>query len=123
MNLIRFWGGGITESDYFFQLCDSLGILVWQEFWMAGDTNHPNDPGVYYSNVVSTVKRIRNHPSLAYYVSSNESTEMPQMERLLERLDGTRGYQMQSECGGIHDGSPYKQVNICLLYTSPSPRD
>ena len=53
VNLIRFWGGGITESDYFFQLCDSLGILVWQEFWMTGDTNHPNDPGVYYSNVVS----------------------------------------------------------------------
>ena len=62
------------------------------------------------------MKRIRNHPSLAYYVSSNESTEMPQMERLLERLDGTRGYQMQSECGGIHDGSPYKQVNIMSHY-------
>ena len=123
VNLIRFWGGGITESDYFFQLCDSLGILVWQEFWMTGDTNHPNDPGVYYSNVVSTVKRIRNHPSLAYYVSSNESTEMPQMERLLERLDGTRGYQMQSECGGIHDGSPYKQVNIMSHYEDKaSPR-
>lgn len=123
VNLIRFWGGGITESDYFFQLCDSLGILVWQEFWMTGDTNHPNDPGVYYANVVSTVKRIRNHPSLAYYVSSNESTEMPQMERLLEKLDGTRGYQMQSECGGIHDGSPYKQVNIMSHYEDKaSPR-
>ena len=123
VNLIRFWGGGITESDYFFQLCDSLGILVWQEFWMTGDTNHPNDPAVYYSNVVSTVKRIRNHPSLAYYVSSNESTEMPQMEQLLERLDGTRGYQMQSECGGVHDGSPYKQVNIMSHYEDKaSPR-
>lgn len=116
VNLIRFWGGGITESDYFFQLCDELGILVWQEFWMTGDTNHPNDPGIYYSNVVSTVKRIRNHPSLAYYVSSNESTEMPQMERLLGELDGTRGYQMQSECCGVHDGSPYKQVNPMRHY-------
>lgn len=123
VNLIRFWGGGITESDCFFQLCDSLGILVWQEFWMTGDTNHPVDPGIYYSNVVSTVKRIRNHPSLAYYVSSNESSEMPQMQQLLERLDGTRGYQMQSECCGVHDGSPYKQVNIMSHYEDKaSPR-
>jgi mannosylglycoprotein endo-beta-mannosidase len=36
INMIRFWGGGITESDYFFQLCDELGIMVWTEFWMTG---------------------------------------------------------------------------------------
>jgi hypothetical protein len=116
INLIRFWGGGITESDYFFQLCDELGILVWQEFWMTGDTKHPIDEGLYMANLTSTVKRIRNHPSLAYYVSSNESTEMPQVENLINALDGTRGYQMQSECCGIHDGSPYKQVNVMRHY-------
>ena len=116
INLIRFWGGGITESDYFFQLCDELGILVWQEFWMTGDTKHPQDLGLYLSNVTSTVKRIRNHASLAYYVSSNESTEMPYIRPLLQVLDGTRGYQMQSESDGIHDGSPYKQVNIMNHY-------
>lgn len=123
VNLIRFWGGGITESDYFFQLCDELGILVWQEFWMTGDTQHPADAGVYYTNVASTVKRIRNHPSLAYYVSSNESSEMSLTPRILEALDGTRGYQMQSECAGVHDGSPYKQVNIMSHYEDKaSPR-
>ncbi|MDE7451262.1 MAG: glycoside hydrolase family 2, partial [Alistipes sp.] len=38
-------------------------------------------------------------------------------------LDGTRGYQMQSECGGVHDGSPYKQVNIMSHYEDKaSPR-
>jgi hypothetical protein len=123
INLLRFWGGGITESDYFFQLCDELGILVWQEFWMTGDTNHPADQDLYASNVVSTVKRIRNHPSLAYYVSSNESSEMPHIKQLLTQLDGTRGYQMQSECGGIHDGSPYKQVNpMCHYENTASER-
>jgi len=116
INLIRFWGGGITESDYFFQLCDELGILVWQEFWMTGDTKHPADLGMYLSNLTSTVKRIRNHPSLAYYVSSNESSEMPHAKELINKLDGTRGYQMESECDGIHDGSPYKQVNIMTHY-------
>lgn len=116
VNMIRFWGGGISESDYFFQLCDELGILVWQEFWLTGDTKHPFDQGLYISNLTSTVKRIRNRPSLAYYVSSNENTEMSEAKETIMRLDGTRGYQMESESDGIHDGSPYKQVNIMAHY-------
>lgn len=123
VNLIRMWGGGIAESDYFFQLCDELGLLVWQEFWMTGDTRHPHDKSVYMSNMESTVKRIRNHPSLAYYVASNESSEVTGTPELLAKLDGTRGYQMQSECAGIHDGSPYKQVNPMQHYeNTASPR-
>ncbi|MBR5297987.1 MAG: glycoside hydrolase family 2 [Parabacteroides sp.] len=123
INLVRMWGGGITESDYFFQLCDEMGLLVWQEFWMTGDTKHPHDKNLYLSNVEATVKRLRNHPSLAYYVSSNESTEMPEAKDLIMKLDGTRGYQMQSECDGVHDGSPYKQVNPMQHYeNTASPR-
>jgi hypothetical protein len=123
INMIRFWGGGIAESDYFYQLCDEMGLLVWQEFWMTGDTKHPHDKYLYLSNVESTVKRIRNHPSLAYYVSSNESTEMLGTEQLINQLDGTRGYQMESECCGVHDGSPYKQVNPMQHYeNTASPR-
>ncbi len=53
VNLLRMWGGGIAESDYFFQLCDELGLLVWQEFWMTGDTRHPHDKALYMSNVES----------------------------------------------------------------------
>lgn len=116
INLIRFWGGGIAESDYFYQLCDELGLLVWQEFWMTGDTRHPQDKAVYMANIASTVKRIRNHPSVAYYVASNESSEVTGTRELLMALDGTRGYQMQSECAGVHDGSPYKQVNPMQHY-------
>ena len=123
VNLLRMWGGGIAESDYFFQLCDELGLLVWQEFWMTGDTRHPHDKGLYMSNVESTVKRIRNHPSLAYYVAYNESTEVTGTPELLNKLDGTRGFQMQSECEGVHDGSPYKQVNPMQHYeNTASPR-
>ncbi len=116
VNMIRFWGGGITESDRFFDLCDELGIMIWTEFWMTGDTKHPVDEALHLTNVESTVKRIRNHPSLAYYVCSNESTEMTGIRDLLNRLDGTRGYQMQSEVSGIHDGSPYKTVNPMRHY-------
>ena len=123
INLLRMWGGGIAESDYFFELCDEFGILVWQEFWLTGDTKHPADRSNYLDNVESTVKRIRNHPSLAYYVASNESSEVSGTPELLARLDGTRGYQMQSECDGVHDGSPYKQVNPMQHYeNTASPR-
>lgn len=116
VNLLRIWGGGIAESDYWFQLADEMGIMIWQEFWMTGDTKHPYDLPLYHANVASTVKRIRNHPSLVLYVSSNESTEMPGTEELLTQLDGTRDYQMQSESDGVHDGSPYKQVNPMRHY-------
>lgn len=111
LNLIRFWGGGIAESDYFFDRCDELGFLVWNEYWMTGDTRYPADKELYLANMAATVKRIRNHASLAYHVSSNESTEMPGAPELIRSLDPSRGYQMQSECCGVHDGSPYKYEN------------
>ncbi len=111
INFIRFWGGGIAESDYFFDLCDEMGFLLWNEYWMTGDTRQPTDTALYLKNIRSTIKRIRNHPSLAYHVASNESTEIPGTGELIRQLDPTRGYQEQSECCGVHDGSPYKYEN------------
>lgn len=116
VNLLRLWGGGIAESDYFYQLCDEFGILVWEEFWLTGDTKHPSDKDLYFSNLASTIKRIRNHPSVAFYVASNESTEVSGTRELLNQLDGTRPYQMQSETDGVHDGSPYQQMNPMQHY-------
>jgi len=111
MNLLRLWGGGIAESDYFYELCDQFGLLIWNEFWLTGDTQFPTDTALYFKNITNTVKRIRNHPSSAYYVASNESKEVPGTSKLFNLLDPTRGYQEQSECCGVHDGSPYKYVN------------
>ena len=116
INLLRLWAGGIAESDYFYQLCDEYGILVWQEFWLTGDTKHPQDKDLYFDNLASTVKRIRNHPCIAIYVGSNESTEVSGIKEKLTELDGTRNYQMQSETDGVHDGSPYNQVNPMQHY-------
>ena len=116
INLLRLWGGGIAESDRFYELCDELGIMVWQEFWMTGDTRHPMDEPLYLSNVEATMKRIRCHPSIVIYVSSNESTAVTGAEQLIKQLAPDVPYQMQSECDGIHDGSPYKQVNPMRHY-------
>ncbi len=116
VNLLRLWAGGIAESDYFYQLCDEFGLLVWQEFWLTGDTKHPQDKDLYFDNLSSTVKRIRNHPCIAIYLGSNESTEVSGIKEKLTELDGTRNYQMQSETDGVHDGSPYNQVNPMQHY-------
>jgi hypothetical protein len=118
INFIRIWAGGIAESDYFFDLCDELGIMVSMEFWLTGNTELPSDSELYLANFADTVKRIRNHPSLVYYISANErrADNIIPVKNLLEKLDGTRGYQEASEIAGIHDGSPYKYVNPMFYY-------
>ncbi|MDR0533128.1 MAG: discoidin domain-containing protein [Verrucomicrobiales bacterium] len=119
VNFLRFWAGGVTESDEFFDLCDELGILVWVEFWQSGDTIIPTtDKDIYLDNVRDTVLRIRNHPSLAYYVSANERDRkgIISIEDMLKELDPTIGYQPGSETDGVHDGSPYGTCNPMWYY-------
>lgn len=122
-NLLRLWAGGIAESDEFYNVCDELGLLVWNEFWITGDTRFPQDTALYFKNFEATVKRIRSHPSVAYYVASNESKELPGTKAIIYQLDSTNGYQEQSECCGIHDGSPYKYENPMQYFeNTASPR-
>lgn len=77
MNMLRIWGGGIYPDDYFFEICDSLGILVWQDFMFA-NTMYP-DNIEFFENVkieaTQQIKRIRNHPSLALWCGNNEIDE------------------------------------------------
>jgi hypothetical protein len=122
VNLLRLWGGGIAESDYFYSLCDELGLLVWNEFWITGDTRSPVDTALYMDNLTATVKRIRSHASVAYYVASNESTEVPGTAALVHALDAGTGYQVQSECCGVHDGSPYKYENPMQYFENTASR-
>ncbi|MBZ4191406.1 glycoside hydrolase family 2 protein [Niabella beijingensis] len=122
-NLVRLWAGGIAESDAFYNVCDELGLLVWNEFWITGDTRFPQDTALYFKNLKATINRIRSHPSVAYYVASNESKELPGTKAIIHQLDSTIGYQEQSECCGIHDGSPYKYENPMQYFeNTASPR-
>lgn len=122
VNLLRLWGGGIAESDYFYQLCDQFGFMVWNEFWLTGNTRTPVDTALYFKNLVSTVKRIRNHASVAYYVASNEAKEIPGTAKLIHQLVPDMGYQQQSECCGVHDGSPYKYENPMQYFENTASR-
>ena len=76
-NMLRVWGGGIYPSDDFFNICDSLGILVWEDLMYAG-TMYP-DEHLFDDNVsIETeeqVKRLASHPSLALWCGGNEVSE------------------------------------------------
>ncbi len=77
MNMLRVWGGGIYEGDYFYELCDEKGILVWQDFMFAC-AMYPGDEA-FLENVrqeaIDNVKRLRNHSSIALWCGNNESSE------------------------------------------------
>lgn len=73
-NLLRSWGGGIVNKESFFELCDELGLMVWQEFPLACNC-YEDDP--HYLRVLDAesraiIRRVRSHPSLAMWSGGNE---------------------------------------------------
>ncbi len=77
MNMIRVWGGGIYEEDLFYDLCDEMGLLVWQDFAFAC-APLPNDPELVISirqEAIDNIHRLRHHPSLCIWVGNNEIEE------------------------------------------------
>ncbi len=114
LNLIRIWGGAITERPEFYEACDKYGLLVLQDFWFSGDCNgrwydplkkedqwarrkYPNDHQLVLTAAADQIKMIRNHASLAYWCGGNEITPpddilLPLRDQLLPKLDGTRTF-------------------------------
>ncbi len=101
MNMIRVWGGGIYEDDVFYELCDELGLCVWQDFMFACAT-YPSFDREFMRNVkaeaVDQVRRLRHHACLALWCGNNEleqglvgsdpATQMgwPDYKRLFDKL-------------------------------------
>ncbi len=77
MNMLRVWGGGVYEDDYFYHLCDSLGIMVWQDFMFANGM-YPGD-SVYMQNVkeevIYQIDRLKIHPCIVLWCGNNEIDE------------------------------------------------
>lgn len=74
-NMIRVWGGGFYPDDYFYDTCDKLGLLVWQDMMFACSVYDGNDVN-FCTNVryelIDNIKRIRNHACLGMLCGNNE---------------------------------------------------
>lgn len=77
MNMVRVWGGGIYEDDYFYQLADEKGVLIWQDFMFACTVYPHNDS--FLQNIEKeaeyNIRRLRNNPSVALWCGNNEVAE------------------------------------------------
>lgn len=118
-NILRVWGGGAYEKDVFFDICDELGILVWQDVTLAC-ADVPEENVEFKENLLEEVeyqvKRLRNHPSLIYWCGGNEKTGSCGncathgdflvnciLYGVIKNLDPTRPY---------HKQSPYSYTDI-----------
>jgi len=73
-NVIRVWGGGFYPDDWFFDICDELGLAVWQDFMFACSVYELTE--AFEANIrqefIDNIKRLRHHPSLALWCGNNE---------------------------------------------------
>ncbi|KAJ3841473.1 glycoside hydrolase family 2 protein [Lentinula raphanica] len=83
-NMIRVWGGGIYEADVFYDICDELGIVVWQDF-MFGCGQYPaydSFLALVKDEAEYNVKRLRHHPSLSIFAGNNEDYQVAESMHL-----------------------------------------
>jgi beta-galactosidase/beta-glucuronidase len=145
VNMVRIWGGGLGETDDFYELADRYGLLVWQDFWITGDTNGgfkgsadwPLQSSVFVDNVISTIYRIRNHPSLLVWTGGNEGHAREELYNAMRDnvalLDGTRPFIPCSsgfskapkdwkaswpddKPAGVYSGGPYSWQDDAMYY-------
>ena len=82
VNIFRVWGGGFPEKEWFYDICDEMGIMLWQEFPLSssGLDNYPPDTPdeiVVMSKISeSYIKRLRHHVSLLLWCAGNELYEL-----------------------------------------------
>jgi len=145
VNLVRIWGGGVTPPDAFWNAADRYGEMVWSDFWVTGDTqgefkgspDWPLEGNVFVKNVVSTIYRIRNHPSLLVWTGGNEGHARKELYDAMRdnviNLDGTRPFIPSSSgfaklptgwkgsypdnmTSGVYSGGPYQWEDPKVYY-------
>ena len=112
--MIRVWGGGIWEDDDFYDTCDELGILVWQDF-LFGCGNYPAFPEILKSiekECVCQTRRLRHHPSIVIYAGNNEDYQVQEAYNL------TYDYEDKDPQSWLKTDFParyiYEKVRICV---------
>ena len=126
MNMIRLWGGGKFETEVFYDICDSLGLMIWHDFMFAC-AMYPATPGFLgevRAEITHQIKRLQSHPSIVLWCGDNEGIDNynkriwkknPELYKseyktlvdlrgsLVADLDPERMYWPTSPCGGPGD--------------------
>ncbi|PPK92444.1 beta-mannosidase [Kineococcus xinjiangensis] len=130
VNLVRVWGGGLYESRDFYEVCDELGLMVWQDFLFACACYPEEEPiaSEVVAEAVDNVTRLASHPSLVLWNGNNENlwlrepsgwTAMPGgdaswgeryyldvLPRIVAELDPSRPYTAGSPWSGSWEHGP-----------------
>lgn len=143
MNILRLWGGAAFCKESFYDLCDEMGIMVWQEFMLACNA-YPNDE--HYLSVLEKearfmIEKLRSHACLALWCGGNElfngwsgmndqSLPLRLLDKLCYDLDRDHSFLKTSPLEGMghggymffdekHGGDPYQcfQSANCTAYT------
>ncbi|WP_248283349.1 glycoside hydrolase family 2 protein [Cryobacterium arcticum] len=137
INLIRVWGGGIFETEDFYDLCDERGLLTWQDFLLACAAYAEEDPlaGEIVAEARENVARLAAHPSLVVLNGNNENIWGHEEWNWKLRLDGKTwgaGYYYETFPAivaelaphiGYTPGSPFSPGENGALQTDRYPND
>ena len=131
-NLLRVWGGGLYETDDFYELCDQYGILAWQEFLSNRNFSRIDRPN-FLDGAESAVYRLRNHASLTFWCGGNEfdpddigsKAVIDALGDMLQKLDPQREFHRASPYMGDdhywgvwHGQEPYTKYRIVRPFRS-----
>lgn len=98
-NCVRVWGGGYYPDDWFFEICDELGLMVWEDFMFACSVYEltPEFEANITKEFIDNIKRIRNHACLALWCGNNEMETFVNEKRWVTKQSEVRDYILMYE--------------------------
>ncbi len=128
MNMLRVWGGGVYEDDHFYDDCDSLGIMVWQDFMFAGGI-YPTSAdftNLVEDEVISQFERLNKHPSIMLWCGNNEISEGWnnwgwQKENKINATDSATLWKAQTHFFNDMVPNAIRAADKKIIYISSSP--
>jgi hypothetical protein len=127
-NLVRVWGGGLVESEHFYDLCDALGLAVWQEFSQSssGMESVPSTEASFVATLADDarliVPRLARHPSLAVWCGGNEldgddsTPALAALRSVVRELDPARTWLPTSPLGEADAHGPWEHQGLSAHY-------
>lgn len=118
LNMLRVGGTMIYESDFFYRLCDELGILVWQDFMFA-NMDYPVDDLAFRQSCIAEARahlvRLSNRVCVSVYCGNSEVQQQSAMMGQARELWSNEFFdqELQSICAELHGGIPYFPSTPC----------